>query len=664
MKKLIISPALLALSCLALPAAAEGEAEPDLLDVSFDSLQQVTLASKREERPAEAAASITLYNQDDIRRTGYETISQLADITPGYSGYQIYGEKVLATRGQKAGSFNNHKHLLLFDGIPINFQRNYKAGIGDELPLFGMERVEFMRGPGSALYGTSAFFGVIGVDPRPSARTTRGSLSAGTASRDGAWRLNGDGQFIQGSSYTQAKLGVSDKNNSMNYAGVTDTPAYRYRDKESNQFAWLSHGLSDGPLQGLSLNLLYQNKVGGLGENWAGEPYTDPYNNLQWKQFIPYLKYDRQISENWQIGGYVKYASTKEAGSVRYKDKSYSDYDIRQKGMAALIETRWTQGDSHVTAGIEYDVRRENMSGSYEFDYSATGTKTSVTKTETDPYKTESVFLQWQERWAVLSGLTSTVGARSDCLTVSGVNTCKVSPRFTLVQRITPEWTTKYLYGEALRAPGFKEIELNKTARQNGAAAPSSLLPETFRSSEVSLERGTGRGYFGVNLFSNETVNALDGTSSGNQNYFQNTTGKVEARGLEVYGRHAFGGGWMLQGQISLVDTRTPNGGEVRDVPTRTGSLILSHPIPLGEYRSEMAWIARGMGGFASAANGSTAPDIGFLDAQWRLPLGRNLSVIAQGLNLFDKEAKYSKNGIIDVPMQQRTFWLSLRGSW
>jgi hypothetical protein len=120
----------------------------------------------------------------------------------------------------------------------------------------------------------------------------------------------------------------------------------------------------------------------------------------------------------------------------------------------------------------------------------------------------------------------------------------------------------------------------------------------------------------------------------------------------------------MLQGQISLVDTRTPNGGEVRDVPTRTGSLILSHPIPLGEYRSEMAWIARGMGGFASAANGSTAPDIGFLDAQWRLPLGRNLSVIAQGLNLFDKEAKYSKNGIIDVPMQQRTFWLSLRGSW
>jgi outer membrane receptor protein involved in Fe transport len=304
------------------------------------------------------------------------------------------------------------------------------------------------------------------------------------------------------------------------------------------------------------------------------------------------------------------------------------------------------------------------MSGSYEFDYSATGTNTTVAKVETDPYKTQSVFLQWQERWAVLTGLTSTVGARSDCLTVSGVNTCKVSPRFTLVQRITPEWTAKYLYGEALRAPGFKEIELNKVARANGATTPSTLLPESFRSSEISLEHGTGRGYIGGNLFVNDTTNALDGTSSGGQNYFQNTTGKVEARGVELYGRHAFGGGWMLQGQVSLVDTRTPNGGEVRDVPTRTGSLILSHPIRLGQYRSEMAWIARGMGGFVAAANGSTAPDVAFLDAQWRLPLDRNLTLVAQGLNLFDKEAKYSKDGIIDVPMQQRTFWLSLRGSW
>lgn len=664
MRKLVLTPVLLALSCYVLPVQADGENESDLLDISFDNLQQVSLASKREERPAEAAASITLYNQDDIRRTGYETISQLADITPGYSGYQIYGEKALATRGQKAGSFNNNKHLLLFDGIPINFQRNYKAGIGDELPLFGMERVEFMRGPGSALYGTSAFFGVIGVDPRPSARTTRGSLSAGAASRDGAWRLNGDGQFIHGGSYTQAKLGLTDKSNSMNYAGTTDTPAYRNRDKESNQFAWLSHGLSDGPLQGLSLNLLYQNKVGGLGESWAGEPYTDPYNKLQWKQFIPYLKYDRKLSEQWQIGGYVKYASTKEAGNVRYKNQSFGEYDIRQKGMAALVETRWTQGDSHVTAGLEYDIRRENISGSYEFDYSANGTKTVVAKDETDPYKTQSVFLQWQERWALLAGLTSTVGARSDCLTVSGVNTCKVSPRFTLVQRVTPEWTAKYLYGEALRAPGFKEIELNKVARTNGAAAASTLLPESFRSSEISLEHGTSRGYIGGNLFLNDTANALDGTSSGGQNYFQNTAGKVEARGLEVYGRHAFGGGWMVQGQVSLVATRTPNGGEVRDVPTRTGSVILSHPITLGQYRSEMAWIARGMGGFVTAANGSTAPDVAFLDAQWRLPLDRNLTLVAQGLNLFDKEAKYSKDGIIDVPMQQRTFWLSLRGSW
>src|SRR5437868_232 len=85
------------------------------------------------------------------------------DVTAGYSSYSMYGENVFETRGQKAGAFVNNKHLVLIDGIPVNHGRGNSAIIGENFPLFFANRVEFLKGPASALYGTGAFFGVVNV---------------------------------------------------------------------------------------------------------------------------------------------------------------------------------------------------------------------------------------------------------------------------------------------------------------------------------------------------------------------------------------------------------------------------------------------------------------------------------------------------------------------
>src|SRR6185436_6886304 len=79
-----------------------------------------TVATKNAAAVSRSPSTITVYGEQDIRRLGYYTLADLADVTAGYGSYSIFGEKVFETRGQKAGSFVNNKHLVLIDGIPVN----------------------------------------------------------------------------------------------------------------------------------------------------------------------------------------------------------------------------------------------------------------------------------------------------------------------------------------------------------------------------------------------------------------------------------------------------------------------------------------------------------------------------------------------------------------
>ncbi len=132
----------------------------NLFELSLLELMKinVSVASKTTLPVHDAPGIVTAYNRFALDLFGYNTLADLADITPGYSSYTIYGERVFETRGQKASSYDNHKHLLIVDGIPVSHARANKAITEEELPLYFADKVEFLRGPGSALYGTSAFF--------------------------------------------------------------------------------------------------------------------------------------------------------------------------------------------------------------------------------------------------------------------------------------------------------------------------------------------------------------------------------------------------------------------------------------------------------------------------------------------------------------------------
>src|SRR4051812_19781857 len=192
-----------------------------------------TVATKNAAAVSRSPSTITVYSDQDIRRLGYYTLADLADVTAGYSSYSIYGEKVFETRGQKAGSFVNNKHLVLIDGIPGNHGRGNKAMIDEKFPLFFANRVEFLKGPASALYGTGAFFGVVNVVPKElEDRGFHAEGRAGLGSNQSEKRVLANAMYRDGVRHAAIYTGFNDKGPSAEFTGTVDNPANRYWDNQ------------------------------------------------------------------------------------------------------------------------------------------------------------------------------------------------------------------------------------------------------------------------------------------------------------------------------------------------------------------------------------------------------------------------------------------------
>ena len=84
---------------------------------------------------------------------------------PGFYTSNDRNYPYLGTRGFGRPSDYNNRILLLVDGQTLNDQVWGQAMVGADFPLDldAIERIEVVRGPSSALYGTSAMFAVVNI---------------------------------------------------------------------------------------------------------------------------------------------------------------------------------------------------------------------------------------------------------------------------------------------------------------------------------------------------------------------------------------------------------------------------------------------------------------------------------------------------------------------
>ncbi|HEY1470796.1 MAG TPA: TonB-dependent receptor plug domain-containing protein, partial [Candidatus Acidoferrum sp.] len=163
---------LFALLVFAEPAVAQKSEPQDVSTLSLEDLMKIKVptvygASKFEQKVTEAPSFITIITSDEIQKYGYRTFAEVLRSVPGFFMSDDRNYNYIATRGFMGPGSYNDRILLQIDGHRLN-ENIYDydgAYVDTEFPLDIdlIDRIEVIRGPGSALYGTDAFFAVIDV---------------------------------------------------------------------------------------------------------------------------------------------------------------------------------------------------------------------------------------------------------------------------------------------------------------------------------------------------------------------------------------------------------------------------------------------------------------------------------------------------------------------
>jgi iron complex outermembrane receptor protein len=171
--------------CLHPGARAAQRSSSELADLSLEELSniEITSVSKRAERLSDAAASVFVITNEDIRRAGATSLPEALRLAPNLQVAQAsaYGYTASA-RG--FGNSASNKLLVLIDGRSV-YTPLFSGVFWDvqDVMLEDVERIEVISGPGGTLWGANAVNGIINIITR-SARSTQGALaSAGAGNR-------------------------------------------------------------------------------------------------------------------------------------------------------------------------------------------------------------------------------------------------------------------------------------------------------------------------------------------------------------------------------------------------------------------------------------------------------------------------------------------------
>jgi iron complex outermembrane receptor protein len=470
----------------------------------------------------------------------------------------------------RPGDYNT-RVLLLIDGHRINDNIYEQAIIGTEFPLDVdlIDRVEIIRGPGSSLYGSNAFFGVINVITR-NGRDVKGTeLSAEAASFEtyksrasyGTRFKNGMEMLLSGTVYDSEgprHLYYPEFDPATNN-GIAD-----HVDDDNYHSFFAKTSLND-----LTLTGVYSKREKGIPTGSFGTVFNDPRNRTFDEHSYLDLKYEHRFGNDLIVSARAYYDWFYYYGDYVYDLAPLNvDFDSGDGVWwgGEVQATKKVFGSHRVTVGADY---RNNI-------------RQRLYSHFVDPYllniddtrRSQVNALYVQDEFQVSDRVIINGGVRYDHYTTFGGTT---NPRLAVIYHPAEKSTLKFLYGQAFRAPNNYELYYD-----DGFAAKANpdLEPETIKTYELVYEQ-----YLGAHLRSsvtgfyyriNDLITTVDVSGFAQ---FQNIAA-AEAQGaeLELEGRWENG----LQGRLSYTFQKAedePTEAILTNAPLHLAKLNLITPV-------------------------------------------------------------------------------------
>lgn len=444
--------------------------------------------SKKAETLAEAPGIVDVITAKDIEEFGaknlYEVLQRATSVF--MTGTSLYRQNVASIRGNLAQQEDNHV-LVLINGRPFRdvTYSGRNATVYSAFPIHLIERVEVIRGPGSVLYGTNAFNGVINVVTKNpdqpmfhastlngtygwqsygvgagSGNESQGALAGASYIRQKGFPFTATGDDPPGPAPAQTQTAPWGEDNVGAFAMYRDGGftanvfAARVNHESLNFFAgWPSQRLDDPRVfcdlgyalelddwQSLSVNFTYNFD----GTNFIGA--TGDLVNSRSNSYLTEATYRAELTENWDllVGGLVDFhegfsgAEGLPAGIPEYSEIWYGVY-----------------------MQVEYQARE----------------------------------------WLKLVG-----GMQGN---MPGEIPGGIVPRFGAIATLGEHWTGKFLYGGAFRSP----YQLERSLVSPAVVGNPALTPELIQTYDGQLAYNTDEFRLAATYFHSDLFDIVTRTS-------------------------------------------------------------------------------------------------------------------------------------------------------
>jgi iron complex outermembrane receptor protein len=584
------------------PVAAH--AAVDLTSLSLEQLLDVSIigASRYAQTQSEVAAAVSVVTRQEIQAFGWRTLAEALGSLPGL--YVTYNrqETAIGARGFGLPGDFNTRLLVMIDGIRVN-DPTYDAGrFGWDFPLDMdlIERIEFIPGPGGAVYGQNAMLGVVNVITRSGAGIGGVEVSAAyqdpQALRQG--RASWGTRFDNGTDVTLSLSGLDSRGENLffDFGPLPVSGVAAGLDGQKNQEILAHAGRGAWSVE----EIYGWGKKDDPTASFFSTPLVPGQSQVVTASLTQVKYLDKFAAESLEVNARVFNGSQHTVESLLVDASRYQTRGTSQ-WYGAEVSFVFTGLAGHkIMVGVEGQdapVIDQSLHGygfvnpSHDFLIQSPGYRAGV---------------YVQDEWKIAERFRATLGLREDHNEVTGST---ASPRGALIWQLAAATTLKALYGIAHRAPNAYERDYGDG---NSQIANLALQGETIRTFEIVADHRIGRDLtLRTSLYQwkmSRLITQVFDPASGVPPQYQSGP-EVDARGAELSADKTWNSGARLRGSVSMQDAYYERGGAaLLNSPENLARLNASAPLPyfglaLGyELRYDSSRLTRDgttLGGFA-----------------------------------------------------------------
>ncbi|MBK9654428.1 MAG: TonB-dependent receptor [Rhodanobacteraceae bacterium] len=553
-------------------------------------------------------------------RTVWEALAQIPGVQTELDGR---GNPTLTARGIYF-PFNSGSIQILLNGLPIGREDIGSNGAALLLPIAHVERLEFVRGPGSVLYGDYAFQGLLNILTRQEGRFVE--VSGDNHGALGGHLLH-SGQL--GDWHYSASLAALDSDDVV-------LPGTRQASEERRSgVLQLGNG---------GLKLIAQGEMRDIGRI-SGNPPEAGYEDTSWTIGG---QYDHDFSEQLSLRVHAQHLDNHlytgevttpqgSAGLVFEGDEQRLGAELNWSGWA---RQQWLFGAEYLHGNIDLATFRVGA---------LPGQPPNVLRVEDERRQVISAFVQ--DQIELREGLDLTLGARWDDNQDVGT---RLTPRASLVWQPAENHVLKAQYAQGHRAPTFFELYTVRDADLDFEVNTTSELSYIHRRPGQVLRATLYDSRLDDMIYIDPRVRGFGNVAS------------AHSRGAELEWSQRVAERIKLDATLTYTDAQDNRNAQLdtRSIaasPHWISDLAVSWRV-LDRTTLGLTW--NHVGERAAVTAGDGAYDRVDLSAQFSGWLHPNLDLRAGVDNVLDERTVYlltSPNGVTQFPYQDRIGWIELR---